>query len=111
MTSSLGEIVGQLPDVYEASQFNRKDLFVVLQGITGFLSGVVGEDPAASIGAALEVAGHFITQCNTGTLQDILGNIEKWLTFGKAYAALENSSDLDFDRMDVGSVPEVMQVT
>ena len=111
MTGSLASIVNQLPDVYEKAQFNREDMFVMLQGITGFLSGVKGEDPFASIGAAIEVAGHFATKCNTGTLQDNLDKVEKWLTFGKEYAALKDSSDLDFDKMDVGSVPEVMKVT
>ena len=110
MTSSLEEIVAQLPDVYQASQFNREDLFVILQGITGFLSGIKGKDPFASIGAAIGVAGHFAQKCNTGTLQENLDKVEKWLTFGKEYAALEDSSDLDFDKMDVGSVPEVMKV-
>lgn len=110
MKSSLEEVIVQLPEVYEASQFNRADLFAILQGITGFASGIVGKDPAASIGAAIEVAGHFATKCNTGTLQDNLDKIEKWMTFGEAYAALEDSSDLDFDQMDVRAVPEVMMV-
>ena len=110
MRSSLEEIVSQLPDVYEKTKFNGEDLLVILQGITGFLGGIRDKDPAASIGAVLEVAGHFAVKCNTGTLQDNLGKIEKWLTFGKAYSALEDSSELDFDTMDVECVPEVMQV-
>ncbi len=110
MRSSLEEIIAQLPDVYEEAQFNQQDLFVILQGVTGFFGGIAGKDPFDSIGAALEVAGHFATKCNTGTLQENLDNVEKWLTFGKEYSALEDSSDLDFDKMDVGSVPEVMQV-
>ncbi|KAL9982961.1 hypothetical protein ACROYT_G005076 [Oculina patagonica] len=109
MTSSLEEIVAQLPDVYQASQFNRGDLFVILQGITGFLSGIKGKDPFSAIGAAIGVAGHFATKCNTGTLQENLDKVEKWLTFGEEYAALQDSSELDFDKMDVGSVPEVMK--
>ncbi|KAL9982967.1 hypothetical protein ACROYT_G005082 [Oculina patagonica] len=109
MRSSLEEIIAQLPDVYEEAQFNQQDLFVILQGVTGFFGGIAGKDPFDSIGAALEVAGHFATKCNTGTLQENLDNVEKWLTFGKEYSALEDSSDLDFDKMDVGSVPEVMQ--
>ena len=114
MTSSLDEIITQLPDVYEASQFNRQDMFVMLQGLTGFLGGVTIEesiDPFAALGAAVEVVGHFATKCNTGTLHENLGKVRKWLTFGKAYAALKDSSDLDFDKMDVESVSEVMKVT
>ena len=110
MRLTLEKIIAQLPDVYEKSQFNREDFFVILQGFTGFLVGVAGKDPFASIGAARDVARHFATKCNTGTLQENLDKVEKWLTFGKEYAALNDSSDLDFDKMDVGSVPEMMKV-
>ena len=110
MTGSLASIVNQLPNVYEKAQFNKQDMFVMLQGITGFLSSVASKDPFASIGAAIEVAELFTTKCNTGTLQENLNKVEKWLTFGKEYAALKDSSDLDFDKMDVESVPEVMKV-
>jgi len=110
MTSSLEEIVAQLPDVHEKSQFNRQDAFVILQGYTGFFSGLLGEDPFAALGAAVEVAGNFATRCNTGSLHENLSKAKRWLTFGKEYAALEDSSDLDFDKLDIGSVPEVMKV-
>ena len=110
MASSLKEIAAQLPDVYEKSQFNQKDLVVILQGVTGFFGGVVGKDPFGTLGTAIEVAGYFATKCNSGSLQDNLNKTAKWLAFGKAYAALEDSSDLDFDKMDIASVPEVMKV-
>ena len=110
MKSSLEEITAQLPDVYTKSQFNLKDLFVILQGLTGFASGIIAEDPLESIAAALEVAGHFATKCNTGSLQNIMKKTKKWLKFSKDYAALKDSSDLDFDKMDVESVPEAMKV-
>ncbi|KAJ7390685.1 hypothetical protein OS493_023397 [Desmophyllum pertusum] len=109
MKSSLEELAAQLPDVYEKSQFNKQDMIVILQGATGFAGGIVGQNPFDSIGAALDVVGNFATKCNTGSLQSILGKIEKWLTFGKEYQALKDSSDLDFDKMDIGSVPEVMK--
>lgn len=110
MKNSLEEITAQLPDVYEKSQFNLQDLFAILQGLTGFLSGISAKDPCEFISAAIEVAGHFATKCNTGSLQDLLKKTKKWLKFGKEYAALKDSSDLDFDKMDVASVPEVMKV-
>lgn len=87
-----------------------QDVFVILQGITGFLSGVGSKDPFETIGVVVEVANHFSTKCNLGILQDILDKLPTWLTFGKEYSALEDSSDLNFDKMDVGSVPEVMRV-
>ena len=110
MKSSLEEILVQLPEVHKAAQFNKADLFVVLQALVGFVSGTAGRDPLALIGSALTVIGHFAAKCGTGTLQDNKEKLQKWLTFGKEYAALKDSSDLDFDKMDVGSVPEVMKV-
>jgi len=110
MASSLKAIAAQLPDVYKKSQFNRQDLVVILQGVTGFVGGAIGKDPFSTLSAAIGVAGHFAIKCNTGTLHDNLSKTKKWLAFGQAYAALEDSSDLDFDKMDIGSVPEVMKV-
>lgn len=110
MSSSLEGIAAQLPDVYKKSQFNQKDLVVILQGLTGFFGGIVGKDPFGTLGTAVQVAGYFATKCNSGSLQDNLNKTEKWLAFGKEYAALEDSSDLDFDKMDIESVPEVMKV-
>lgn len=110
MNDSLVEIQNKLPDVYEASQFNKQDLFVTLQGLTGFWSGVVGKDPLSVASTTIGVIGHFSSKCNTGTLQQNRGNIEKWLTFGRNYAALKDSDDLDFNTLDVRSVPEVMKV-
>lgn len=110
MNSSLAEIVVQLPDVYNAAQFNREDLFAILEGLAGFSSGVLGRDPLASLGAAIGVIGRFASRCNTGNLQENLNKTIKWLTFGQQYAALDDSSDLDFDQLNVGSVPEVMKV-
>lgn len=110
MNNTLTVVLDQLPDVYESTKFNKQDLLVVLQGATGFIGGGVGTDPFSAVDAALSVIGNFATRCNTGTLQDIKDKIKKWLAFGRDYAALEDSSDLDFDTLDVESVPEVMKV-
>ncbi|XP_078356917.1 uncharacterized protein LOC144641766 isoform X1 [Oculina patagonica] len=109
MNSSFAAIDVLLPDVYEKSKFNKEDLFVILQGIAGFLSAVKGKDPLAATNEVVGVIGHFTTKCNTGTLQSIKGKISKWVTFGKKYEALKDSNDLDFDQMDVTAVPEMMK--
>ncbi|XP_066026371.1 uncharacterized protein [Pocillopora verrucosa] len=109
MKSNLLEAKAMLPDVYEKAKFNSDDLFVILEGITGFFSGAMGKDPFAALGSALGVIGHFAGKCDLGKLQDNLDKVEKWLKFGKDYAALKDSSELDFDKMDVAAVPEVMQ--
>lgn len=110
MESDLGKVKQLLTQLHADAQFTKDDMFAILQGVTGFLSGAAGDDPFGALGAAIETAEHFATQCNTGTLQDNMANVNKWLTFGQAYQKLEDSSDLDFDKMDVGSVPEMMQV-
>ncbi|XP_028517529.1 uncharacterized protein LOC110247684, partial [Exaiptasia diaphana] len=109
MDGYLAQARALLADVNEQAQFTQEDMFAVLQGATGFLSAAAGDDPFGALGAAIETAEHFATQCNAGTLQDNLGHLTNWLNFGKAYQKLEDSSDLDFDTMDVGSVPEMMQ--
>ncbi|KAJ7328563.1 hypothetical protein OS493_024480 [Desmophyllum pertusum] len=68
-----------------------------------------GKDPFATIDAAIGVAGHFSTKCNIGTIQNNLAKVKAWLQFGKAYRALKDSSELDFDKIDVAAVPEVMK--
>ena len=110
MKSSLEEILVQLPDVHQTAQFNKIDLFVVLQALVGFVTGTTERDSLALLGTALTIVGHFASKCNTGSLQDNKDKLEKWLMFGKEYADLDDSSDLDFDKMDVGSVPEIMKV-
>ena len=70
----------------------------------------MGRDPLEPLGAAIGVIGRFASRCNIGTLQENVNKTLKWLTFGQQYAALEDSSDLDFDQLDVGSLPEVMKV-
>ena len=110
MKSNLLEAKAMLPDVFEKAKFNSDDLFVILEGVTGFFSGVMGKDPFAALGSALGVIGHFAGKCDLGKLQNNLDKVEKWLKFGQDYAALKDSSELDFDQMDVEAVPEVMQV-
>ena len=110
MDSSLEQIVALFPGLQKQAKFNRGDLFVMLQGLTGFASGIKGKDPLATIGAAIGVAGHFSTKCNIGTIQNNLAKVKAWLQFGKAYRALKDSSELDFDKIDVAAVPEVMKV-
>ena len=110
MKSNLLKAKAMLSDVYEKAEFNSEDLFVILEGITGFFSGAMGKDPFAALGSALGEIRHFVSKCNLGKLQNNLDKVEKWLKFGQDYAALKDSSELDFDQMDVEAVPEVMQV-
>lgn len=110
MKSSLQQTLAKLPAAYQRSKFDGGDLLMILQGLTGFASGIKGGDPLAIIGATVGVVGNFATKCNIGTLQDNLRKVKGWLQFGKDYRALKDSSELDFDKMDVEAVPDVMKV-
>ena len=83
---------------------------MILQGLTGFASGIRNRDPLATMSAALELAGGLSTKCNIGTLQENLNKIKHWLQFGKAFKALRGFRELDFNTMEVAAVPEVMKV-
>ena len=42
------------------------------------------------------------------SLGTIRKNLKKWLTFGREYKPLEDSSDLNFDKVKVSSIPDVI---
>ncbi|XP_078356298.1 uncharacterized protein LOC144642898 isoform X2 [Oculina patagonica] len=110
MNNYLAETMKRLPDVYEKAQFKKGDLFVILQGITSFTGGVMGGSLSATpINSALDIIKHFSLKCALDALKGHLDNIERRLNFGKAYAALNDSNKLDFGKMDLNAVPEVMK--
>ena len=111
MTSITEQIRSILPEALRAAKFNEDDFLAVLQGIVGFAGAIKDKNPLDFIGSAVGLAQDLSgKRCPLGILEDNLDKLEKWLTFGKAYEALQDSSDLDFDRVDISSVPEVMQV-
>ena len=110
MNSIVENIEVVLPDAYQKAKFNGDDLLAVLQASVGFASSVVSKDPLGLIDTAVGLASLSNANCQLGSLEEILSKLKQWLVFGKSYTALENSSDLDFDQVDVASVPEVMQV-
>ena len=111
MTRFLEDVVHLLPEAHAKTQLGKSDLLVVLGGIAGIGSSVIAGDPFVAATAVLGVAEHVGSKCDPGTLLDSIEKIEHWLTFGQAYAALEDSSDLNFDEVDVESIPEIMEVT
>ena len=111
MTGITEQIRSILPEAVRAAKFNEDDFLAVLQGIVGFAGAIKDKNPLDFIGSAVGLAQDLSgKRCSLGTLEDNLDKLEKWLTFGKAYEALQDSSDLDFDRVDISAVPEVMQV-
>lgn len=111
MTGITEQIRSILPEAVRAAKFNEDDFLAVLQGIVGFAGAIKDKNPFDFIGSAVGLAQDLSgKRCPLGTLEDNLDKLEKWLTFGKAYEALQDSSDLDFDLVDISAVPEVMQV-
>ena len=74
MKSSLEEILVQLPDVHQTAQFNKIDLFVVLQALVGFVTGTKERDSLALLGTALKVIGHFASKCKLDRFKTIRTN-------------------------------------
>ena len=109
MTSILKNIQNILPDVYAKAKFNRDDLIAVLQGLVGFGNAIASKNPMDFIDAALGIAASQSGKQCLKSLQSTVGSIKRWLTFGKKYTPLKDSSDLDFDQVDVSSVPEIMK--
>ncbi|KAL9964359.1 hypothetical protein ACROYT_G027990 [Oculina patagonica] len=109
MENFLTQIMAKVRDVYVKAKFNKGDLIAVLQSITGFVKAGAGKDIFGALETALNTAAHFATQCSIGSLQEVKDKLTKWLTFGDAYKALEDSNDLDFDTMDIASIPELMK--
>lgn len=107
MTSTIDTLKVTLVDLQ--AQKNMQHFFAMLQGVTGFVGALKGKDPIAALSSAFSLIENEALRCNRGTLQQNKAKIEKWVKFGKSYEALEDSSDLNFDKMDVQSVPEIMQ--
>lgn len=104
------QIRGILPEALSAAEFNEDDFLAVLQGIVDFAGAVIDKNPLDFITSAVTLAQDLAgKRCPLGTLEDNLDKLKEWLTFGKAYEALENSSDLNFDLVDISAIPEVMQ--
>lgn len=112
MNSVVAHIEAALGEAHSSATFNADDFMAILQGVVGFASAVATSNPLAFISSGVTLAQDLSGKmCPVGSLQDILDKLEKWLKFGKNYTPLEDSSDLDFDQVDVESVPEVMQVS
>ena len=97
----------------ESTKLSKQQMVAVLQGITGFSSAIftskTSEEPQGPF-AYIETALDYDTnkQCRAA-LDWVIKSAEKWLTFGQ-YRPLEDSSDLNFDLIDVSSVTDIMQV-
>ena len=98
------------------NRLTKQQLVAVLQGITGFASAIftskISEDPVGPfdyIDTALDIVDYEINKPCLVALDSVISSAKKWLTFGQ-YRPLEDSSDLNFDLIDVSSVTDIMQV-
>ena len=110
MSSIIQEVTSELPSVYKKAKFNSQNLIGMLQGLVGFAAAGAAKDPFALIDQTLALAEESSQRCHLKSLDSYLGSIKQWLTFGKHYKPLVDSSELDFDQMNVSSVPQIMQV-
>ncbi|CAH3198111.1 unnamed protein product, partial [Porites evermanni] len=112
MNGILTNIANLSPQIYARSRFQVDDFLAVLQGIAGFASGIASRDPFTVIDSVIGLAGatySLVENTCFQSLQLYMGSVKRWLTFGQHYKPLADSSDLDFDQLDVSSVPQIMQ--
>ncbi|XP_020617098.1 uncharacterized protein LOC110055061 [Orbicella faveolata] len=109
MTGIIKEVEAKLPETLEAAKSHHGDFLAILQGVTGFVSAAASKDPFAFIDSALGLAESQHGKACLKTLTSYQKSLRTWLTFGKNYKPLKDSSELDFDQVDVDSVPGVMQ--
>ena len=113
MQTILVKIKGMLRDKQEEveDKLHRDQFIALLQGVTGFAAAIRGKNPFDFINSALDIASH-ASQAPCRKSHDFFSQrIYQWLTFGKKYVPLEDSSDLDFSQVEISSVPEIMQVS
>ena len=112
MKGILTTIMNLLPEAYQKTKnkLDAEQFLAVLQGITGFSGAVAGKDPFAFIDSAVGIMDYEINKPCLKSLGTIRKNLKKWLTFGKEYKPLKDSSDLNFDKVKVSAIPEVMKV-
>ena len=112
MIGILTTIMNLVPEAYSKTmnKLSTEQCLAVLQAITGFAGAVAGKDPFAFIGSAISIMDYEINKPCLKSLGTIRKNLKKWLTFGREYQSLEDSSDLNFDKVKVSSIPDVMKV-
>ena len=112
MIGILTTIMNLVPEAYSktTNKLSTEQCLAVLQAITGFAGAVAGKDPFAFIGSAISIMDYEINKPCLKSLGTIRKNLKKWLTFGREYQSLEDSSDLNFDKVKVSSIPDVMKV-
>ena len=112
MIGILTTIMNLVPESYSKTmnKLSAEQCLAVLQAITGFAGAVAGKDPFAFIGSAISIMDYEINKPCLKSLRTIRKNLKKWLTFGREYQSLEDSSDLNFDKVKVSSIPDVMKV-
>ena len=100
----------------ESTKLSKQQMVAVLHGITGFSSAIFTsktsdepQGPFAYIETALVIIDYDTNKQCRAALDSVVKSAEKWLTFGQ-YRPLEDSSDLNFDLIDVSSVTDIMQV-
>ena len=110
MTIILENVIKTLGTAYESGKFNVRDFIAVLQGLVGFGKAIKGGKPGDFIDAALGIAESLRGKSCLKSLSQYTDSVRKWLTFGEIYQPYEDSSQLDFDQLDVSSIPDIMKV-
>ncbi|XP_031560607.1 uncharacterized protein LOC116296689 [Actinia tenebrosa] len=107
MENTIVKISSSLREAQQTAtnRLSKQQFFAVLTGMTGFLS---AEGPFDSIKTAITIAEYDANKACLTSLDSVIGSVKEWLTFGK-HVPLTDSSELDFDKVNVSSVPDMMK--
>lgn len=100
----------ELTKVTGNAKFHEDDFLAVLEGLVGLAMATQSKDPLSSAAAVLGIFTSVSGKMCLRTLEQYFDSIEKGLNFGQAYKHLVDSSELDFDTLDIALLPEMMQV-
>ena len=107
MTDILKSILTLLPGVVPKDKYT---FVTLLQSLTGYSQELVNYDPFDYINGAVNLISSNDGESCLKTLKSYLASARKWLTFGDKYKSLTDSSNLDFDQLDIAALPEIMKV-
>ena len=100
----------ELTKVAGMAKFHEDDVLAVLEGLVGLAMATQSKDPLSSAAAVLGLFSSMSGKLCLKTLEKYSESIKKGLNFGQAYKNLVDSSELDFDTLDITLLPEMMQV-
>jgi len=111
MKEMLERIYSLMKEAQRKTQYKLSldQALTLIQGVAGFAGSIVEKEPFVSLDMTVSYAQQQVNWPCLTKLKSMIKSVQKWMTFGK-YSPLADSSDLNFYKVNVSSVPQIMQV-